>query len=61
MMKRASRRSTGRLRDGLIVGLVVGTLALAGVAGEALFDNDTDATTREYAHHMAQHTVTLHP
>lgn len=61
MMKRASRRSTGRLRDGLIIGLVVGTLALAGVAGAALFDNDTDATTREYANHMAQHTVGLHP
>ena len=61
MTKQDSSRLADRLHDGLIVGLVVGlvvgTAALAGLAGSAFADADTGGATREFANHIAHHSV----
>jgi len=59
MKKHTSSRLTGRLRDGVIVGLAVGTAVLAGLAGSAFADVGTKGATREFANHISQHNATF--
>ncbi len=59
MKKHTSSRWTGQPRDRLIVGVAVATAVLAGIAGSAFADADTNATTREFANHISQYNATF--
>jgi len=59
MKKHTSSRLTGRLRDGLIVGVAVATAVLAGLAGSAFADGGANGATREFANHISQHNATF--
>ncbi len=53
MKTHASKRWMLLLRDALIIGLVVGAVLLACIYGTAFADIGANATTREFANHIA--------
>ncbi len=59
MKKHASGRWTLLFRDALVIGLVVGAVLLACVAGAAFADVGLNVTTREFSHHIAHHNSTF--